>query len=285
MRRLAGCALAACLVAACNVIGILQPSPDGQREPQEQQFGPGYPAAVPIGRLVRIDGATLSADGKVLAVRFVGGMAYLASDPCSSDYEPWLAANGNELDVAIVEVDRPGQAQLGPNMGCRLMGFGHTYHLLLDEPFTGTTVNDRGGGTLFVATPPGTLRLARPPDGWSAQRGFEQEPGPPPIWVEIYAAHPVGSDWEGPGQLVLYQAFGIVGEWSKIRAIKSEDRGGHPVAVTMNGQPATVWVDEASGELLLAWERDGQSLGLVGNTTDMTPQELARFAESVAPAP
>jgi len=285
VRLLAG-VLAACLVASCDVLEILQPGPKGEREPQEQQFGPAYPAAVPIGRrLVRIDAATLSADQKVLTVSFAGSKGFLASDPCSADYEPWLAPDGDELDVAIVEVDRPGQVQLGPNTACTLVGYGHTYHLLLGEPFTGTTVNDRGGGTLFVAAPAGTFRVTRLPDGWSAQHGFALEPGPPPIWAEIYSAAPVGNDWEGPGRLVLYQAFGIVGEWSETRSTKSEDRGGHPVAVTMNGESATVWVDDASGELLVAWEIGGRSLGLIGNAADMTPQDLVSYAESVASAP
>jgi hypothetical protein len=262
------------------------PTADDGREPAEQTFGPEYPAEPPAGEPVWIYAAVLSPDQLTLTIHFVGARAYLASDPCSEDYEPWVAARGAELDVEVITVDRPDQAVGGPYSACTLVGHSHTYHLTLPERFLGTTVNDLAqGGTLYVGTPPGALVATRIPAGWSLQRSFQESPGPPPIWVELYAAGPGGDEWEGPDHLVLYQAFGIVGEWSETRATKSQDRGGHPVAVTMNGQPATVWVDDASGELLLAWERDGQSLGLIGNAADMTAQELVWFAEGVASAP
>jgi hypothetical protein len=267
--------------AATEAPATTEPTPVAGRESNEQTFGPQYSAQPAVGGPVWIGKAELSADRLTLTIEFGGGRPYLASDACSADYEPWVAARGDQLDVEVVEVDRPDQATGG---ACTLMGYGHTYHLKLGAPFTGTTVNDLAqGGTLYVGTPPGAFVATSLPNGWSLQRALQQEPGPPPIWVEVYAAASVGNQpFEGPGQLVLYQAFGVIGEWTDTRSSKSEARGGHPVAVTLNGKAATVWVDEASGELLLAWTLNGQSLGLIGNAADMTPQELATFAEGVA---
>jgi hypothetical protein len=273
------------LAPATQAAGTTEPTGIAGRESNEQTFGPEYPAQPPAGRPVWISKAELSPDRHTLTIEFVGGQPYLASDPCSEDYEPWVAPRGDLLDVEVVNVDRPDQAQLGPNMGCAGVGYSHTYHLRLAAPFLGTAVNDLAqGGTLYVGTPAGALVATALPTGWSLRRAFQQEPGPPPIWVEIYAPGPVGNEWEGPGQFVLYQAFGIVGEWSDTRTIKAQDRGAHAVPVTLNGRPATVWFDEASGELLLAWTLDGQSVGLVGNAADLTPEELIKIAEGVARA-
>ena len=259
------------------------PIPAPVREAFEQTFGPEYPARPPEGRAVWIWKAELSPDRRTLTIEFVGGQPYQASDPCSEDYEPWVAPSGDRLEVKVVNVNRPYSTQLGPNTACTLVGYGHTYHLRLADPFLGTTVNDLAeGGTLYVGTPPGALVATSLPAGWALQRSFQQEPGPPPIWVEIYAPGPVGNEWEGPGQIVLYQAFGSVGEWSDTRAIKAESRGAVAVPVTLNGTSATVWFDQASGELLLAWTLGDQSVGLIGNATDLTPQELVTIAEGVA---
>jgi hypothetical protein len=285
MRALRIFAVVAVLVAGCVAEGPRTPDPaaEAQREPFEQTFGPEYPARPPAGEPVRIDTAELSADQRILTITFVGGKAYLASDPCSEDYEPWVALVDDELDVTVINVERPDQATLGPNIGCTLEGYGHTYHLTLSAAFTGTTVRDQTGGILFVTTPPGAMIASDVPTGWSVQRSFEQEPGPPPIWVEVYAATPVGDQpFEGPGRLVLYEAFGASGEWRDTRAEKSRERGGVRVAVTMNGASATVWSDAASGELLLAWTLGGHSVGLVGNSSDMTPEQLVTYAESVS---
>lgn len=294
MRTLVASALVCLVLAACtgDAPGPAGPVDESQREPAEQAFGPDYPAQAPAGSGTRIDSAELSADQLTLTVHFIGGKPYLASDPCSEDYEPWVVKHGDELDVAVINVERVGQAHLGLNTGCTMEGHLLVYHLKLAAPFTGATVNDLANrGTLYVGTPPGAAALTEVPAGWSMQRGFEEEPGPPPVWVQVYAAGPFDpliegpiAPWEGPGRLVLYEAFGSYGEWSDTRAAKSEERGGHAVAATMNGGPATVWFDETSGELLLAWTMDGHSFGLIGNAADMAADELVGYAESVTTA-
>jgi len=252
-------------------------------EPLEQSFGPSFPAQPPEGRAVRIDTAALRADKLSLTITFVGGPGYQPSDLCSDDYEPWLAARGETLDVTVIQVAREHLGSFAPNQGCRMVGYGHTYHLALSARFTGTTVNDLAGGTLFVASPPGLATANRLPSGWSLQRSFEQEPGPPPIWVQVYAGAEVADDVpvEGPWQLVLYQAFGVIGEWSGTRAEKARERGAVQVAVTVNGEAQMLWRDPGSGELLLGWTLDGKSLGLVGNTADMTADELVKKAGGI----
>ena len=65
------------------------------------------------------------------------------------------SANGDTLDVAIIQIAHPDQAGLPLNRGCRLEGYEHEFRLALPAPFTGTTVNDLAGGTLFVGAPAG----------------------------------------------------------------------------------------------------------------------------------
>lgn len=138
------------LVSACGP-GVRTPNPalEAQREPFEQTFGPVYPNQPPAGTSVRIDSATLDDARRTLTITFVGGKGYLASDPCSQDYEPWLAPRGGQLDLRVVSVKRDGQAQLGRNQGCTMEGYGYTYHLRLPGVFAGTRVTDLANGQIF----------------------------------------------------------------------------------------------------------------------------------------
>jgi hypothetical protein len=278
-------ALGVMLLAGCNPAA--GPAPGSQaagREPLEQSFGPDYSVQRPAGSPTRVHRASLSADRRTLTVTFVGGKGYLAADPCSTDYEPWVAAHDDELDLVVVQISHPDQAKLGLNQACTLEGYGWTFHLALPRPFMGTTINDlASGGRLLVGPLPDTAHVTALPPGWSLQAAWELDPGPPPIWVEIYGAEPIDPNGdEGPGRLVLYQSFGIIGEWTDTRAAKSDQRGGVPVPVTFQGSAATVWVDASSGELLLAWDASGRSYGLIGNLADMTVDDLVTFAGSVA---
>lgn len=275
--------VAAILLAGCGQSGLGSGAPSATREPPEQSFGPPYGPQPPAGRQVRIDGAELSTDMQTLTIGFVGGPPYLASDPCSTAYQPWLVERGEVMDVTVVQVEREHSPTLGQNQVCTSEGHFYTFRLALSSPFTGTTVNDLTGGSLFVASPPGVATANQMPAGWKLRRSFEQEPGPPPIWVEIYAPSEVAASgpYEGPGQLVLYQAFGLIGEWSDTRAEKARERGATPIVVSVNGTTQTLWQDGASGELDLSWTLGGDSFGLVGNTADMTADELVRIADTV----
>ena len=156
--RLTGAALALLAAAAVSACGTSTPAPTAgpaaEREPLEQTFGPAYPARAPAGNPRRFDRATISSDRGTLTVEFVGGPGYLASDKCSTDYEPWLAVVGDELDVVIVQVAHPEQATIGPNEGCTAEGYGWTFHLRLAAPFMGTKVKDLDIGGFIDIDPP-----------------------------------------------------------------------------------------------------------------------------------
>jgi hypothetical protein len=272
-------------VGGCGPEAGNRPSPGEPGAAFEQTFGPTYPDRPGPGRAARIERAALAPDGSSLTIAFAGGgSSYVASNPCSSDYAPWVAPNGDELDAEVFEVRHADQATLGPNMACAGVGHLWTFTLLLAQPFHGTTVNDvGGGGTLLVGALPDTAHVVVMPPGWRLQAAFQLDAGPPPTWVEIDAVAAVDPrPGEGPGQLVLYQSFGLSPEWTDNRAEKSRERGGVPQPVTFRGAPATVWVDDASGELLLAWDAGGRSYGLIGNAEDMTVAQLVTYAESVA---
>jgi hypothetical protein len=276
----------AILVAACSNLGIgrRQPIDESQRKPQEQSWGPNYPAQAPGGRRDRIDSASLSPDLTVLTIGFVGGPGFHVADPCSTDYQPWVGPNGDELDATVVEIAHPEQPPLGFNEGCSAVGYVYQFHLTLPAPFTGTTINELAqGGTLLVGAPPSiaTIAAADLPAGWSRQQSISQEPGPPPIWIQVFAAAPVEPPLEGPGRLVLYQALGISPEWTDTRALKSQERGGAPISVTLHGQKTPLWVDKSTGELLLGWDLDGNSFGLIGNSADLTQSQLVSIAEGI----
>ena len=151
---------AALVLLAANVFvacGTSMPGPtlgpEVAREPLDQTFGPSYPTQAPAGEPRRFDRATISADRGTLTVEFVGGPGYLASDKCSTDYEPWLDVVGDELQVAIIQVSPPEQATFGPNEGCTAEGYGWTFHLRLAAPFMGTRVKDLAIGGFMDIEP------------------------------------------------------------------------------------------------------------------------------------
>jgi hypothetical protein len=278
----AGLAVVAGTVAGCTAGPRAQGGePGASGSGVERIFGPEYPARPAEGRTVRIDRATLSADRQVLTVEFVGGKAFDPANPCSEAYEPWVGPAEPELAVAIVELP-PGLSLLGRS--CSAEGYLHTYRLRLLDPFRGTTVSDAGGGALLVGARPDTAAPTIMPPGWVLRLALAEEPGPPPTWLQVYAAAPVPDDppYDGPGRIVLHQAFGTTDEWSGVLGEKSRERGGRPTPATIRGQPTTIWADPASGELLVAWTVDGRSVALVANRADVTPEELIRIAESVA---
>jgi hypothetical protein len=144
----------------------------------------------PAGSPRRFDRATIASDRGTLTVEFVGGPGYLASDKCSTDYEPWLAVVGDELDVVVVQVMHPEQATMAPNEGCDAVGYGWTFHLRLPAPFDGTKVKDLAIGRFIdIDPPPATSAPSTPstPDPTQAAGStrpiildlFERSFGPP----------------------------------------------------------------------------------------------------------
>jgi hypothetical protein len=270
------------VVAGCGSVVPGGVEIDG-RKSREQSFSPPYAAVAPGGRPNWISSASLNEDKSVLTVEFVGAKGYLESDACSTDYTGWIGGTADRLEVLVAEVTH---VHLGPPVACTAEGYRWTFHFTLPQPYEGTEVIDRAdhGGVLLVGTPPDAATLRMLPDGWVLASGEPQCcGGDPPTWVQIYApaGTAVGDPPEGEGRLVLYQTFGLSPEWTETGAAKWEGRGGHKQAVTVKGILADVWIDP-DGEMLLAFDFDGRSYGLIGNLADMTVADFVRYAESVA---
>jgi len=127
-------------------------------KPYEQAFGPSFPDRPPAGERTRVEDASVSDDGRSLTLAFTGGRAYTAADFCSTDYAPWVAADGSDLQVAVVVVAHTEQATAPPDSGCGDVGHGYTFHLQLPRPFTGSTVHDLDGRDALCAAASGSRR-------------------------------------------------------------------------------------------------------------------------------
>ncbi len=162
LSRLIAVVMLAVVAAACSAGPGAPPS---SPKSFEQTFGPDYPPGPPAGQRTRVDDATISADGRTLTLAFTGGDAYAPEAFCSTDYAPWVAAAGADLEVAVVLVSHPDQATMPPNAGCSDVGHGYTFHLLLPTQFAGSTVHDLAGGTLWVKPPSGLVDPTSLPSG------------------------------------------------------------------------------------------------------------------------
>ena len=264
--------LLAALAGSCSL-----PSPVPSPKSYEQTFGPDYPPLPPAGQRTRIDDATISADGRTLTIAFVGGSAYTQADFCSTDYVPWVALPGADLQVAVALVAHPDQAPAPPNGACADVGHGYTFDLLLPAPFAGSTVHDLAGGTLWVGTPAGLVEPHALPPGWELTWSGDEPAAEPPLWVRVFApaGSPVTHSNGGRGQLDLYQAFGAA---TRI--------GGGPErrAVRVGGAQGELLREPASGELLLQWMVGRDGVALVGNEADMTLDQLLAIAAAIGPA-
>ena len=264
----------AIVAAACST-GPRAPQPSPK--PYEQTFGPGYPAEPPAGRRTRVDDATISGDGRTLTLGFTGGLAYTPADFCSTDYAPWVAPAGRDLQVAVELVPHPDQATAPPNGLCNAGGHRYTFHLLLLASFAGSTVHDLSGGTLWVRPPPGLVEPQSLPPGWQVRWAGDESAAQPPLWVRVYApagSHVSGSN-AGRGQLDLYQAFGA-----------ATQIGGGPErsTVQIGASPGVLLREPASGELLVQWMVGSDGVALVGNEADMTLDQLLAIASAIKPA-
>jgi hypothetical protein len=128
--------------------------PDMGPESREQVFGPAYPDRPAGAAGPRIDEASVSSDGLALTLRFTGAAPYQFTNPCSKDYEPWVARPSGALVVGIYEVAGPRSTLPPPSNGvahaCGAVGYVHTYHLLLPQPITDSVVYDANGDALTM---------------------------------------------------------------------------------------------------------------------------------------
>lgn len=134
-----------------------------------------------------------------------------------------------------------------------------------------------------VEAPPGVGVVDVRPDGWSFQTNFHGLAGFPNTSAQVYGPEGVAMPpYEGPGRLVLFETFPASSAYLENRIEQSRTGGGRPVAVTVNGEPAEVWLDQSTGELLVGWTVRGKSAVLVANTANFTVEQLVNSAESVS---
>jgi hypothetical protein len=120
------------------------------------------------------------------------------------------------------------------------------------------------------------------PDGWSDQAEIAALPAFPHTSGRVYGPDGVAvPPDEGPGRLALYETFPASGAYFQSRIEQSRNGGGTPVAVTVCGEATEVWLDQATGELVVGWTDRNKSDVLVGNLADFTVQELVDSAETV----
>jgi hypothetical protein len=121
----------------------------------------------------------------------------------------------------------------------------------------------------------------RPP-GWSLIGEIAAIPEFPNTFGGVYgppgAAVPPN---EGPRRIVLYETMPGTDAYFKSRIERSRKRHGKPIAVSVCGEPTSVWL-EATGELVVGWVDRDKSDVLVANAADLTIQELVDAAEGVS---
>jgi len=110
----------------------------------------GLASGVDTKNPVRIDTATLLADGRSVRLEFVGGREHSANDPCSREYVGQATIHGDQLDVAVY-------ARIHPNVrndiACTAEGHFRSVTVQLTEAFHGSRIRDVSGQDLPIATP------------------------------------------------------------------------------------------------------------------------------------
>ena len=123
---------------------------------------------------------------------------------------------------------------------------------------------------------------ARPP-GWSGIGEIAGLPHFPNTFGQVYG--PAGAAVppnEGPGRIVLYETMPGNDAYFKNRIERSGNKHGKPIAVSVCGEATNVWLDGATGELVVGWVDRDKTQVLVANTADLTIKELVDSAESVS---
>lgn len=109
---------------------------------------------------VSIEGATISADHRVLQLETVAWAPYAESDPCSAGYAAWAELRDDRLVAAIHETIPPRTDQ------CDLLGYRHEFEIELAAPYDDAELLDLAGGTLLVRPPDSLAVVEGIPAGW-----------------------------------------------------------------------------------------------------------------------
>lgn len=109
----------------------------------------------PAGQPVRIDlGIEMSADNRVVTLRFIGGPILPATDPCFTDYAAWARPAGDALQVAVVKLPNTPPIDKTTPVACPAVGADRAVQVTLEQPFLGAIAHDVSFGT--------TISIERP---------------------------------------------------------------------------------------------------------------------------
>lgn len=121
------------------------------------------------------------------------------------------------------------------------------------------------------------------PRGWSRIGELTTIPRFPDTSGQVYG--PLGATIppnEGPGRIALYETMPGTDAFLRGRVERSRGKQGKPIAVSVCGESVNVWLEEATGELVIGWADRDKADVLVANTADLTITELVESAESVS---
>ena len=228
------------------------------------------PAPVPSDP-VRFDSVDLANDRRSVRVDFIGGEEYDPDNPCSVAYHGTAEIVGDELEIGIYAEPHP--KPLPPNTGCAGVGYPRSLALDLDEPFTGAAVRDLAGQVFLLAPPARLAQIGALPDGWELLREGNVAGSSTPRWERVWSPESDPLPAEGDSMLTLIQGLG---------GPVNTAGGNRQPPVEVNGQPATLWLHQPSGEMVLVWQLGSDELALVGNLSDFSQDEFVALAESVA---
>jgi hypothetical protein len=135
----------------------------------------------------------------------------------------------------------------------------------------------RSGKTAF----PGVLEAR--PRGWFQEGEIPSLRHFPKTFGTVYGPEGVKvPPYEGPGRVVLYETIPGSDAYFRRRSEDSAKRHGRPIAVAVCGQATTLWLDEATGAMVIGWTDRDKADVLVANTADFDVKELVAAAESVS---
>jgi hypothetical protein len=204
----------------------------------------------------------LAANGLSLDVTFGGGAPYDPADPCSVDYGALTWLIGEELIVSITPTAHAEQATLPPRSACGDVGYVRKMTIELAQAFVGIVVRDLSGYVHLVRRPPNLVEVDLP-SAWSL-KSEQDRPGNVGYWWRAYGRS--GSTHN----LEIWQALGgPIGLEGTVRR-----------SVELSNGPATMWMTPETGEMILAWDFEGDGVAIIANVADFSVDQLLALGNS-----
>jgi hypothetical protein len=122
------------------------------------------------------------------------------------------------------------------------------------------------------------------PAGWTYLAGFAADKDFPNTFAQVYGPDGVAvPPYEGVHRITLYESrIPARAAYLESRVARSRRAGGRSVAVHVHGRAERVWINDATGELLLGWTVPGKTEVLVANAADFSIRRLVASAEGVS---